>query len=216
MVRAGRSLSLSFDGPILVMEDAAEYLDLEAALAASRSVAARIEVTLDEIHRAAGGTTFGQVNGEIVVDGCRRTLATPGFGRIAPLRAVGSTGQTMLAASFDGERGIVGRALADNDASAGNGASAGIFFGGGGSQDLEDLRLRVERDGDAYTPASFELQTANHAPVRARPVNRMAILRSAPQGYLRVAFGVARFEWDGREGWGLYEHALPLPALRPA
>jgi hypothetical protein len=162
------------------------------------------------VHHAAGGTTFGTVRGEVVVDDCRRKVATAGFGRIAPLRAAGTTGQTMLAASFAGQRGIVGRALAGTD------TSAGMVFGGNGSEALEGLRLHVERDGDAYTPAAFELIAANHPPLRARPLNRMAILRSTPQGYLRVAFGVARFDWDGCEGWGLYEHALPLPALRPA
>jgi hypothetical protein len=39
----------------------------------------------------------------------------------------------------------------------------------------------------------------------------MAILRPAgTAGYVRVTFGVARFDWYGDVGHGLYEYARPL------
>jgi hypothetical protein len=39
----------------------------------------------------------------------------------------------------------------------------------------------------------------------------MGILRPAGTGgYLRVTFGVARFQWGTEKGYGLYEHARPV------
>lgn len=207
--RRGHVLHLRFDGPILAMENAAEYLDLEAALASSRAVAARVDVEFDERQRAVGGASFGDVRGEISIEDRHHAIATEGFGHVAPLRAGGAGGQTMLAASFGPGRAFVGRLAAED------GASTASVFADGRSELVEDMDLRVVQDGDAYTPAAFELRARLHPPLRAEALNRMAILRSAPHGYLRVAFGVARFEWDAREGWGLYEHSLPLAAVKP-
>jgi hypothetical protein len=48
-------------------------------------------------------------------------------------------------------------------------------------------------------------------PLRGDPLSRMAILRPAGDaGYLRVTFGIARYDWDGETGYGLYEHARPV------
>jgi hypothetical protein len=192
---------LEFRGPILLIEDAAEYLDLEAALAASTSVEARLRLELNERDSAGETFAFGAVTGELELPGRRSRLATHGFGRVAGLRAT-SGAQTMLAASFGGSRALAGR--------VGPGRSDAVHFDGHGAERLAGVRLAVTPDGDAYTPAAFELCAESFPPLRARPLSRMAILRSAPEGYLRVAFGVARFDWDGLEGFGLYEHALPL------
>lgn len=207
--RRGHRLALRFDGPILVIEDAAEYLDLEAALAASRTVATEVAVDLEETERADGIATFGLVRGQVEIDGRSARLSTHGFGHVAALRSAGAA-QTMLAASFGADRALVGRL------DGAGGPSSAVHFHDGAVEALQAPRLAVIEDGDAYTPAGFELHAASIPPLRAEARSRMAILRSGPHGYVRVAFGVARFAWSGLEGHGLYEHGLPLPGLRPA
>lgn len=204
-VRRGDRVELRFDGPILLLDDAAEYLDLEAALAASTSVDVDLSLEFHERGGAPGAAMLGDVRGSIAIEGRRLALAAQGFGHVAALRAAGHA-QTMLAASFGAGRAVVGR-IADDAA-----ASSTVCFDGGDARRLEDVRLRVIADGDAYTPAAFELHSPSCAPLYAETLSRMAILRSAGEAYLRVAFGVARFAWDGEEGHGLYEHALPLAA----
>ena len=42
-----------------------------------------------------------------------------------------------------------------------------------------------------------------------------AVFQQAGQGsYLRVSFGVARFEWGAARGCGLYEYAAPVSSTR--
>lgn len=201
--RRGKRLDVHFDGPILAIADAAEYLDLEAALATSQTVDAGVSLSFDEIARADGSAAFGRVRGEIAIDGQRRELDTQGFSHVAALRAAAS-GQTMLAASF-GERGaLVGRIAHDGE------PRPAVHFTGERASLLARSELSVIDGGDAYTPSGFELHLGERPTLRAEALNRMAILRSSPRGYVRVAFGVARFDWGGDEGFGLYEHALPL------
>lgn len=201
--RRDRTLALRFRGPILVISDAAEYLDLEAALAASVTVEADLAVDFDEIDSARGSATLGRAHGELSIDGQFHRIGTEGFSHVAALRSAGA-GQTMLAASFGAGRAVVGR-----NSHAGE-ARAAVHFTPGGVEMLGETSLSVVADGDDYTPASFEWRLAEYPLLRAEPLSRMAILRSSPHGYVRVAFGVARFDWGGDLGFGLYEHALPL------
>lgn len=201
--RRDRTLALRFQGPILVIADAAEYLDLEAALAASVTVEADLAVDFDEIDSARGSATLGRARGELSIDGQFHRIGTEGFSDVASLRSAGA-GQTMLAASFGAGRAVVGRISHAGE------ARTAAHFTPGGVEMLGETRLSVVADGDDYTPASFEWRLAEHPLLRAEPLSRMAILRSSPHGYVRVAFGVARFDWGGDLGFGLYEHALPV------
>jgi len=206
--RDERGLELRFAGPILVIEDAAEYLDLEAALAASSTVEAEVNITFEEASRASGFASFGRVYGKVTVGGRRHALETSGFGRVAGLRSAGAA-QTMLAATFGAQRAFVGRVVPGEVSSA-------VQFEDGAPSPVRRPELEVIAGGDEFTPRAFELRAEALPPLRAEALSRMAILRSASHGYVRVAFGVARYSWDGLEGHGLYEHALPLPAVRPA
>jgi len=205
--REGSRVAMRFRGPILVLEDAAVYLDLEAALAASVAVDADVAVDFEELGHAPGSATLGRAAGHVTIDGERRAIGTLGFGHVAGLRAA-SSGQTMLAATFATRQALVTR-MGHGD------RAAAVWFEREAAEPLHDLHLEVIEDGDAFTPAAFEIDLRGRGRLRALPLNRMAILRSGPLGYVRVSFGVARVIGSGLEGFGLYEHALPLaPATR--
>jgi len=76
---------------------------------------------------------------------------------------------------------------------------------------LHGVRVAIATDGDVYTPTRFELSCQGLPPLRGAPLSRMAILRPLGDGgYLRVTFGVARYDWAGEMGYGLYEYARPV------
>ena len=206
-VEEGGALRLRFTGSMLLLEDGAEYLDLEAALAASELTEGQVDLEFQAAAQgsAAGGIEFGSVAGSVRVGtrGCR--VGAAAFARAAGLRASGLGVQTMIAAAFGTQRAVLAR-------SAEEGAlPLAICFEGATAQPLNGTRIAVSTDGDAYTPATIELVCDECAPVLGRSLSRMVILRPTGHGqYLRVTFGVARFRWADLDGYGLYEHARPV------
>ena len=201
-------LRLRFAGSMLLLEDAAEYLDLEAALAASELTEGQVNL---EFHAAAqgsagGGIEFGSVAGSVRIGARRCRVNTEGFARAAALRASGSGVQTMIAAAFGTRCAVLSRSA------EGRGLPLAICFEGTTAQPLNGARIAVSTDGDAYTPATLELVCDERPPVLGRTLSRMVILRPTGRGqYLRVTFGVARFRWADLDGYGLYEYAWPVP-----
>jgi hypothetical protein len=196
-------MQLRFSGPMLRLPDARVYLDLEAALAQSDLVEADVELRFTPSQ--SNEMQFGGVEGFVDIGGARRRINTGGFVNGSGLRASGASRQTMLAADFGGGDGVLSRITEDAT------RSLTLHFSGDGVRALDDVRVIVSPDGDQYTPRRFELTCAAQASVRAEPLSHMAILRPVGQGrYLRVTFGVARFNWGARQGWGLYEHAVPV------
>lgn len=199
-------LRLAFSGPLLRLEDGTTYLDLEAALAASRLVDAHVDMRF-----AAGGETtgaqFGTVEGCIAVDRQRWHVHAGAFANAGALRATGTQQQTMIAADFGAGGAVLARVVEAPE------GSMGVHFAGKHARPLQELRVVVSTDGDAYTPVALRLSLAEHPSLDGWALSRMAILRPAGRGdYLRVTFGVGRFRWGAAEGYGLYEHARPLHA----
>lgn len=200
-------LCLDFSGPMLQLDDAAVYLDLEAALARSRLVEAEvlIEFTPSFDPRTGEAARFGAARGTVAIDGNQHDVAAGGFANAAAFRASGTQRQTMLAAAFGNARGVLTRVM--------DGASdaAAVYFAPPTPQSWQSVRIAVVTDGDPYSPNGFELSCAGQPPLRAQPTSRMAILRPAGGGgYMRVTFGTARFDWNGDIGYGLYEYAKPV------
>jgi hypothetical protein len=201
--RSERSLELEFDGPMLLLDDAAVYLDLEAALAQSRLVEARLRVEFEP----DGGTQllaepqFGRAHAELCLGG-RRTMDTGAFANVALLRG-GGPRHAMIAADF----GAYGSVLARGGESQ---ASASVFRAGMARR-IDDSRLVVAGETDPYTPSLLEWSGPDAPALRGQPLSRMAILRGIGQGrYIRVAFGIARFTWGDHDGHGMYEYAVPI------
>lgn len=203
--RRGNGMHLEFAGPMLRLDDAAVYLDLEAALTQSELVDAEVQVEFTPTSAPGATAQFGALRGFVAVNGQCRDMEAGAFANAAAFRASGARQQTMLAAAFGSQSAVLARVV--------DGASdaTGIHFTGRASETLRGLRIAVTTDGDAYTPRQFELTCAGVAPLRGHALSRMPILRPAgATGYVRVTFGIARFEWNGATGYGLYEHARPV------
>jgi len=208
-----------FAGAMLLLDDGATYLDLEAAFSASRLVDAEVAVrfeplgapSLDEDQDSdVTMPSFGRMHGRVRVDRRELRVDATGFANAGGFRA-GSHGQTMIAATFGAEHAVLSRA-ADGAPNA-----VTLHFTAAARRTLDTACLAISTDGDAYTPASIELTCDGQLPLVATPLTRMAILRPAGRGrYLRVTFGVAACRWGERAGYGLYEHARPVPSRAPA
>ena len=207
IIRRADGMRLEFAGPILVLDDAAVYLDLEAALAQSRLVEAEVHIEFrpTSAEPASVAAHFGVVRGWVRVDGERRAVETGAFANAAAFRASGARQQTMLAAAFGSQHGVLSRVV------EGVSECTGVHFTQSTPEALHAVRVAVATDGDVYTPTGFELLCDGMPPLRGDPLSRMAILRPAGDaGYLRVTFGIARYDWGGETGYGLYEHARPV------
>jgi hypothetical protein len=207
LTRSAGAMRLEYDGPMLLLDDAAVYLDLEAALAESRLVDAdvRVDFAPTHAHGSTAAAHFGNACGVVSIAGERREVNVGAFADAAGFRASGSQRQTMLAATFGNQRAVLSRVV------DGASDSSGVHFSRLVPEALRAVHIAVATDGDVYTPKGFELTCDGMPALRGQPLSRMAILRPASDaGYLRVAFGVARFEWDGQAGYGLYEYACPV------
>lgn len=201
-------LCLDFSGPILQLDDAAVYLDLEAALARSRLVEADVQIEFAPSSDAGtgdAGARFGAARGTVSIAGNRRDVAGGGFANAAAFRASEAHRQTMLAAAFGNAGGVLTRVVdGASDASA-------LHFSRSEPQSWGPVRIAVETDADQYNPKGFVLWCDGQPPLRAQPMSRMAILRpTGGGGYVRVTFGTACFDWNGETGYGLYEYAKPV------
>jgi hypothetical protein len=203
----GDGLRLEFAGPMLRLDDAAFYLDLEAALTQSQLVDAEVQVQFVPIYPPAAGATvqFGALRGFVAINGERREVEAGGFANAAGFRASGTRQQTMLAAAFGDQRAVLSRVV------DGAGEATGVHFTPDAPETLRGVRIAVTTDGDRYTPRQFELTGDGVPTMRGQALSRMPILRPAgAAGYVRVTFGIARFEWTGATGYGLYEYARPV------
>jgi hypothetical protein len=196
---------LHFRGPILWLDDAGIYLDLEAALARSQLVDAELELSFVRRHTTGSDVQFGRVDGRLRIDGATRRVSTGAFANAGGLRASGARPRTMLAADFGDGGGLLSRSTAEA------GRSIVVHFTTAGTRPLEPTQLAVSPDANVSVPRCFELRCTGQPSLQAEPRSHMAILRPTGRGsYLRVTFGVARFAWGTQTGWGLYEHAVPV------
>lgn len=200
-VRHGDALELQFAGPILRLSDGTTYLDLEAALAASDLIDVTIALRFVPID-GWQDWSFGAIEGTVEVDGIERAIRTGAFVTSRGWRTIGPTQQAMIGADFGGD-GILARSAVDGS------SCQALHMDADGTRTLAGTRLCVSSAADGFTPTGFEMHCEGSV-ARGVPMSRMAILRGGPGGYLRVSFGVARFEWKGRAGYGLYEYAVPL------
>jgi hypothetical protein len=214
LLRDAGGVTLDFDGPMLALDDGDKYVDLEAALAESHLVVARLHVRLTATPAgsdlAAGtarigvdaGICFGPVGGELELDEHHRRIDTHGFaGR--SLRASGSGRQTTLLASFDDGTGFFSQGAVSG--------GFGLRFDPCSAAPLEGVRVVASAGGDPYIPSAFRMDCNGQASIGATPHSRMSILRPAASGeYVRVTFGAARFARGEKTGHGLFEHAEPV------
>ncbi|MBI3388690.1 MAG: hypothetical protein HY027_13220 [Deltaproteobacteria bacterium] len=202
----GNDVTLHFEGYATRLADADLYLDLEAALAAS----VLAEIQLDLRYRPSGvanehGARAGHFVGTVRVHDRSHVINARGFcdPGIA-MRGPGSHGaRTHLAASFDDQRAFNLRA------SDGVVPLRGLVIANALTEREPTGELTIAHDSDPYTPRRFDLSLRDaSAPIVAHPLARMPILRPLIDGaHARITFGPARFEWDGRIGWGVYEYA---------
>jgi len=206
IIQSADGMRLEFAGPVLVLDDGAVYLDLEAALTQSRLVEAEVHIEFEPTSAAASvAAHFGVAHGFVRVNGQRREIGTGAFTNAAAFRASGVRQQTMLAAAFGRKHAVLSRVV------EGTSDCTGVHFTQPTSETLHAVRVAVATDGDVYTPTRFDLCCDGMPPLRGDPLSRMAILRPAGEaGYLRVTFGAARYNWGGETGYGLYEHARPV------
>ncbi|MFQ5668622.1 MAG: hypothetical protein ACE5I7_19640 [Candidatus Binatia bacterium] len=200
-------LRMDFTAPMLLIEDAAVCLDLEAALHAARVVEAEVHlrVACGQRKRPAPALAFGTVDGELTVAGRRWRVHAGGFLTGSALRATGPRQQVMLAANFAAAGAVLSRVV------GGESHSLGLHFTADAVRSLDGMRIEIATDGDAYTPATFALLSDGQPPLSGQALSRMSILRPAGRGgYVRVTFGVARFCWRSERGSGLYEYARPV------
>ena len=202
----GDGFALRFHGHASRLADAGLYLDLEAALAASVLASVRLDLRYEPLVEApAAQPQAGRFSGTLRIDGRDVAITARGFFDPAvALRGPGShAARTHLAAMFD-DRTALSVRIADGDA-----VLKGPVMYRGQIQLHPHGQLAVAHDGDEYTPRQFRLRLAGASePVVAHPLARMPILRPLSDGaHARITFGPARFEWDGRLGWGVYEYA---------
>ena len=86
----------------------------------------------------------------------------------------------------------------------------GLYFAAAGVTALHAGKVEVVPAADPYVPQWLTLHSDQVRSFRATPISRMSILRSGTWGAARVTFGVARFEADGAEGFGVFEYARPI------
>jgi hypothetical protein len=187
--------TLRFTGPILHLEDGREYLDLEAAFAASTLGEVEVELRFVAAAVDASGAAFGRIEGWVDLGDERRAISAGAYANAASARSALHDGHTVLAADFGEGRGLL--------ASIGDaGASRIIEFQGGRVCEIEAAATAPRID------ATLEVTLAVEGAIRATPLSRMEILRSlGARGYARVTFGTAVFRSKDREGHGLYEFA---------
>jgi hypothetical protein len=196
----------SFSGPVLSLDDAALYVDLEAALAASHLQLAELHASFVPTADACAetGAQFGRVDGVVRIGGRTRRINSAAF---AGVRALPSMASGHAVISMD----LEGRAIVAHATSAAAGAVA-VEFAAEGPRQLCGAQLRI-RNGPNDEPQQFELGRHAAEVIRGEPMSRMTILRPAgPDAYLRVAFGVARFHDAGRRGTGFYNIARRVAA----
>jgi hypothetical protein len=195
---------VELDGSLLMLDDAAVYLDLEAALAASRLVQVRVALAFHGGAAHTAAVRYGQVRGEVAVDGNRWTIDCGAFANLAPIRSPHGHSQTTVTATFKAGNALLSRQIHD-------GSVARTWrFDSRGDEEIGGASVHVTLDGDGFSPAQLECHLPEGKRLSATPLSRMAILRSTPTGYVRATFGVARYEEGEEVGVGLYEHVVPL------
>jgi hypothetical protein len=200
----GSGFRLTFEGTILCVDDAGLYLDLEDAFAASALQSAHVDLSF-EAHAQAG---YGRVRGSICLGDKTWGFDCYGFGGV-PLRTPLSPrrSQTVLSACFGAELAMQVRT--GDPRGAASGSVTRITSGGEQTDDLRALSVELDRDG--YTPRRITVPLTAEKVIVAEPLNRMSIYRpGGAQRPTRVTFGIAQIRFDGRQGFGFYEHSRPL------
>jgi hypothetical protein len=204
----GNGQRLRFDGTMLLLDDAATYLDLEMALSASHSRPAHVDLTFRDLSIGRSGVRFGWVQGRVAVDGDARHVDCHGFANLMLLRGAGGRGGTTLAAAFPDGTAVLAR-QGQGRAHEEDGGGRGWRFAPE-EREMGAGEMEIVVGGDGFTPVELVWRFQGAPSWRAIPQSRMAILRSTSAGYVRVAFGVARVEAEGGYGSGFYEHVAPL------
>ena len=212
LLHADGATQLRFRGSMLLLDDAATYVDLEAALAASRLIEAHVDLSFTPCDPAAlGQMSFGAVSGQVVVDGTRRAIHAGAFANAGILRAGGALRQTMVAADLGAAGGLLARVTSDGT------QFLARRFAGAQVHSFDRAQVVVTPDGDPFSVRHIELHCDDDPRLAVEPLSRMIILRPAgPARYLRVTFGVGRCTWGEHRGHALYEHAEPVAAVERA
>lgn len=195
---AADGVHLTFDGWALCAADGSLYVDLERALAASRLLAVRADLTFA---RLAG--EHGRVRGTLALDGIARSIDALGF---APAGGSGTPSDLGWRSHFTLRAGLPGGAAVSVRHRVPGGTSV-EECGEATAGARRPATLALTFDGDLHTPGRVVVAD-DRGRLIAEPTARMAILRPLPGGRrARVTFGVARVERAGAVGFGFYEYA---------
>ena len=202
--RCERGFRLTFDGPLLELNDGRRYIELEDAFAASLLRPTSIDLTF----RPGILPNYGAIEGTVRVGARTLTIQTYAFSDTAVLHRSPhrQETETTLTASL-------GRELALRTCSGGNGRPETVIqITADGETPLPSPGVVVSLDSDQVTPQRFVVTTLGEDALVATPLSRMAIIRPAGKGhYARVTLGVAQFTWGTkRSGFGFYEYTRPV------
>ena len=199
-------IRLRFAGPMLQLEDASLYLDLENAMAHSRLVQGSVDVVLryDQASAHWRDVHYGRLSGTIDTGARHLAVSTPAVG--GSLGGRGELIRSSLSAVFEDGEQLMARVFAD-------GRVETERVGSEGSRKVPGSQLSVVADAADHSPTELCWTAEDHPPVTALPVTRMPIVRGLGRaGYLRVTFGIARIRSGDRAGHGLFEHSVLVPA----
>ena len=193
--------TVRFDGPLLRLDDARLYLDLETALAASELCSTSVALTFTP----GAVPAYGRISGSVRLGGETFIVDTFGFAdpRLARRRVGTQVRQATLSAAFGRQGAVVARFGDDS----GTGTFTQIRTNGTKTSPLGATTIHF--DGDPLGPDRFVLSAANCPLLVARVATRMSIVQPAPRGgYARITFGIARFAFGETDsGSGFYEYA---------
>jgi hypothetical protein len=228
----GRTVSVEYSGPVLVVPDASAYLRMERALATGGVDRATLNCTLElkdctgpicfdpqffAIGRRRMG--FGTATGAITLEGVHQ-----------PLRASGRVGISLLGQAeraFSSRASMWGyfngcapsRAI---EVRTEHGPQQGRIESAMVLMDKAGVDCRVERlDTDTWSPgtaprfleAVLAHPTAGMIRVAGFPLCFMALSRPGPAGSrVYTSLGFARFELDGAPGAGMFECSTSVSA----
>lgn len=197
---AGGGLRLAFTGWALCAPDGALYVDLEQALAASRLMAVRTDLTFSP---HAGG--HGRVHGTLAIDDSPFAVDAIGF---VPSRSALPTADIGWRSHL-----VLHAALSDGGTLAlRHRVPGGTIVQRGGSAAVRPRShvLSIRFDGEPDTPSRMVLH-GDGEEIVAVATSRLAIVRPLAAGRrARVTFGVARVTQGDAHAYGFYEYARVL------
>ncbi len=205
-------LQLRFDGPFLAFPRTDPFLDLEAGLAEAHL--SHLEARLLWRPRAAGAR-LGHVEGEIRYDGLTTQISAPAAVRVGSRAESRSwLERTALNVPLGSETFLSIVSLRGREEHV-----EGEIVHEGRVDTLVSGRVSVRNRPDGLLPEAWKIEAASRSGtlrVFGNVTYAVPVVRPTPEGKLFTVFGLARFNADGRVGFGTFEQSRRIPAQKGA